>query len=858
LNVTNEDYVFDLPIPTEFYKMANEIKENLEPLSFEDWVSRFPPQKEQRLRSEYKGMEQVIIDDHINDSNLFLKAEFYPELKPPRPIHSSSVVLNYMVGRWLVPLAELFSSSLPEHLCFPLHNDSYLVGKFAGKYIERVKMMSDFSMFDSSQHSQALTFICDVFRLFGVPEDVVNLMMLDTSCIRVSTRKGHKYKAKGIRCSGRSETLLGNSILTMSVFLHVFEGNLLALLAKGDDIVAFLKHMVNTDSVKDRIFKLGFLAKIFQVDKYDLEFCSSYFIPCSRGLMLVPKPGKILAKVLWCKNTNFKAHEIEEQFVGILKGMRQTIGWLPGMKGLYENPLYVKKFKKVDSIRGEYNEYTEEIVEATAETLTWILVKYDLGYEQLLELESELKGVLPISLHSVASEAMIEMDWGKPTGREYLKSEQVSIDYFGLFCNVLFEEAIRWLHPIVFSIIIGLYESYNNGNVYNLLAHFTLGLVALDFGIVAAFMLHLLHNLLVSRGRKLDMRNKKQNQGKLLNQIASLKGQVRKNGKSGKRRKKANKPNGNAGFNMYANMLRDPCGCDLINGLHSTDEGILAKLKTAETSGGVTDEFGYILWCPHYCGAVGDKKIQCVGFATTSAANGPLNTVAEPAFSVGWWSPRGLTLTAGANSFVNSSTVSDFRLVSACIKATYTGTMSNSKGQIAYIENLPADTLLLGNGGAPATIDQLFNLSSHTTRCGVDDHEIRYRPNPTVTSTFKSDRDGVYTLGTAGASATVLTSEALRFSPTFFGFAWRGVISSDLFLECFQNIEWRPEAGSGYVNSVPRQLKPAGYLEQILKYLDDTAPGWTVASMNMAGYAAKQVSKMALTGAKSYGVRLIL
>lgn len=307
----------------------------------------------------------------------------------------------------------------------------------------------------------------------------------------------------------------------------------------------------------------------------------------------------------------------------------------------------------------------------------------------------------------------------------------------------------------------------------------------------------------------------------------------------------------------YARMLADPCGAELIQGLHSTDEGILAKLKTYESPSG-NNQFGYLLWCPHYAGTYGDNKAQTVAFTSTSA-NGPTNVTANPAFaSTDWTSVRGLTRGAAAVSFVSSTTVSDFRLVSACMRLGYTGTMSDSKGQLAYLENISSDALLLGNSGSPATIDDLFRMASHVERLGVDTHELKYRPNPTVTSTFKSDKDAVYTLGTPAASITNMSSEALRFSPTMFGFAWRGVISSDIYFELFQNIEWRPDAGSGYVTSIPQQVRPAGYLSAVLKYLDDNYPGWTHSAVRGAGYTAGRIAQMALSGSagRRYTIQL--
>ena len=299
---------------------------------------------------------------------------------------------------------------------------------------------------------------------------------------------------------------------------------------------------------------------------------------------------------------------------------------------------------------------------------------------------------------------------------------------------------------------------------------------------------------------------------------------------------------------QYAAMLADPCNATLVPGLHSSNEGILARLKTIESPNSAY-EYGFALWCPVYCGSYGSKKVQWIGFTSTAGNIGPLNTVADPAFATTTpTDTQGFSQSEGAESFVQSATVSDFRLISSCMTLKYTGSMSASKGVVGYLENVPADTLLVGNAGAPATVDQLFNLASQTKRLGVHEHELKYRTNSHISSVFKSDQDAVYTLGTAGASVTALTSEALRFSPTFYGYVWKGVVTSDLLFENVQNIEWRPEVNSGYSSTVPTQLQPPGYLDMVKKYLDDKYPGWTTQVIHGAAYGAGKLASAALTG----------
>ena len=852
---TPENFDFHVDVPPFIHEIGSRV--NLNPLTFDEWVSRFPSKKEKRLRREYEELKDHYFGNEINDSSLFLKAEFYSEQKPPRPIHSSNVVLNFRTGRWLVPLAEILSKELPDHIMFPLHSDSYRIGQFAQKFMQNRKVMCDFSQFDSTQHERALKLIGKALRILGIPAKIVDLMLLDIEWIKVRTRRGHKYVCRGLRVSGRSETLLGNTILTLMIFFWACP-EALAILVKGDDVVIFLPPNVDPAEVEARVSSQGFITKFKVCDWYDLEFCSSYFMPTSAGLMLTPKPGKMLAKTFWCKNTNYSEKDMQAQFASILKGLTNNFGYLPFLNSLYNTKCYLDWFDKVEPYYQDYNEYTDVQVSYTDETISWLQVKYDVSYEELCELGTELCGSLPIVLRSSAARKMITEDWGEPNSSDLLTvSQETKSDVTSIVILAWAEELARSCEPWLVSLVFGLYESYHSGSLYNLYGHLLLAWIMVTYGFGISLLCHILHNLfLVSRDLKqLSMVQKSKKQ--MRNEINSLKGQLKSNSapksnKSSRRRNRRSKQKSN-GLRAHASMLADPCKCDLQPGLLSTDEGILAKLKTTLTPGTAYTS-GYVIWCPHYAGDKANNKVQCVGYVTNLSNTGATNTVPLPAFAGTWGDNNGTAINVGATSFVQSSTVSDFRLISSCMRVGYTGQMTASAGQIAYIENLSADTALLGNGGSPCSVDQLFNLSSHVERLGVDMHENKYRPNSTIVSTFKSDRDAVYSVGD-GASVTSATSESLRFSPTFFGFAWKGAASDSLFFEFYQNIEWRPEVGSGYVSSVPRQLKPAGYLDTVLKYLDDNYPGWTTSAIKGSSFIAGKVARMAFAG--SYGPRSI-
>jgi hypothetical protein len=183
--------------------------------------------------------------------------------------------------------------------------------------------------------------------------------------------------------------------------------------------------------------------------------------------------------------------------------------------------------------------------------------------------------------------------------------------------------------------------------------------------------------------------------------------------------------------------------------------------------------------------------------------------------------------------------------------------MDASSGQLAVIDNLPAEALMDSGSGAVTTVNQLFNQAATVVRLGIDPHEVKYRPTDT-SNLFKTEREAPLFAGVPAASATTVSTEALRFGSRFIGFAWKNVGStSDLMFEWYQNIEWRPNNTSGFVAQVPRQLSTPGYFETVLKYLDDNHPGWQIAAKQVGMSTAQYLVKAAMTGVANRGMRTI-
>jgi hypothetical protein len=121
----------------------------------------------------------------------------------------------------------------------------------------------------------------------------------------------------------------------------------------------------------------------------------------------------LLAKTFWCKNTNYKLPQVEEQFAGILNGLKTNISHVPVLRALYRNPVYLR-WAHTEMIRQKYNEYSTEEHECSPETIKWFCRMYDVSVEQIEDAERHLSTAnFPIALEGDIYEQMIKTDWSR-------------------------------------------------------------------------------------------------------------------------------------------------------------------------------------------------------------------------------------------------------------------------------------------------------------------------------------------------------------------------------------------------------------------------------------------------------------
>jgi len=317
-------------------------------------------------------------------------------------------------------------------------------------------------------------------------------------------------------------------------------------------------------------------------------------------------------------------------------------------------------------------------------------------------------------------------------------------------------------------------------------------------------------------------------------------------------------------MNAYARMLTDPCDATLVPGMYGSEEGYLARFHRAVTlpdlsAGSAT--CALCLWVPDFhnqgqatTSVTRYNLLTWVGATTSQAVDlsGILASTSFPEFT-------SYAVPDPAYDFVAGTVCSDARMLSACIKLSYLGAVSTARGLIGHLD-LPWTAFEDAVSGSGVTIDQLFQLSQSVQRTAMEPLEIKATP-PLSEPPFKSHApygatsgaDGDYGIQyqppgtfTIGASAQVLNPRVIGFVFRGFDEDAGGKLSSQFVIDCYKNIEWRPQAKSGLTVPEPRRVSGGNVSHQVVAMLDAAMPGWKTRAHSMMRSGAQGLAYKAL------------
>lgn len=194
-----------------------------------------------------------------------------------------------------------------------------------------------------------------------------------------------------------------------------------------------------------------------------------------------------------------------------------------------------------------------------------------------------------------------------------------------------------------------------------------------------------------------------------------------------------------------------------------------------------------------------------------------------------------------ASGFAAGTVCEDARLLSSCIRMTYTGRQSDAAGIICPIRNLSLTDLIQRNdstgdfSGKGLSVSDLFKLSAVQERLGTTVHEIRSRDSDNELDEWQTIYDPAVYPGSYLAtqnSITTMDPAIQPREPACYGFAWRDVEAAQftkMYIELYKNFEWRPKSTAGISLPVEERISTVSNVPKAMQYLDRIKHGWDIA-----------------------------
>jgi len=301
-------------------------------------------------------------------------------------------------------------------------------------------------------------------------------------------------------------------------------------------------------------------------------------------------------------------------------------------------------------------------------------------------------------------------------------------------------------------------------------------------------------------------------------------------------------------------IIADPCSAPLAHGLYGDEQGYLTRLESTHTvASSGTSTCGYLLWFPNYTGTTaGGNPANMFTWQSADPGILPSNTIAQPFGSqVSASDVTAAAVRDPASVFLNGDFADSARLLSACVKMSYTGKLMDTQGQIIPVSGLTLDQLFTSGENSCIDVNSIFLLSKDPGRLGVDTAEVVYNPVDPGMERFRSPEDAAVTLGVPGVSTSIHGTDAENFQPTCVGFAWRGIQANSvnqLIFQITKNIEWKAARNSGMPNKSRTIGNGVSKVGAAVAALDRASPNWWNRATKTVKSAISQISSAAFTG----------
>lgn len=307
--------------------------QQVRPYTFDTWVSTFKPAKQQILRAIYEAGDYSGVDLFTASSFIKKEVALYanddPVYKDPRWVQGCPPALSVLVGRYVRKAAKKFHyrfkpSTVQDvkegrQIFYTCGMTSEGVGKALATAISLVSALKDpldeivfveddESRFDMHILGPHFALLDRIYRRI-FPRKIANLLRR-TAFMRGKSgarkTKPTKYGIAFTMQSGWPDTSFADTIINaiLKYYVHGFGKNWVTIICGDDSVTVTTKSQLAALGSWEGIAKLytgmgmevtGFVRQ----HVLDVEFCSSIFYPSGDDFILMPKPGRFLAKLCW-------------------------------------------------------------------------------------------------------------------------------------------------------------------------------------------------------------------------------------------------------------------------------------------------------------------------------------------------------------------------------------------------------------------------------------------------------------------------------------------------------------------------------------------------------------------------------
>jgi hypothetical protein len=414
------------------FKMVKRVED---PLPVEAWLSTFPPERREALRRVIKdGLElPPMVASSFIKRELVVKDVSDPIFKDPRFIQGCPIELTAATGRWLRKLAKRVRQSLRPKI---FHSSELAAGRqiiytcglsseaIGASFADSIELITslcsdgehlvfledDQSRFDMHLLSGPFGYLERLYYRW-LPRRVARALCRETS--RGRTNLGTKYSVPYTMQSGWPDTSVGDTLVNaaMKYTIHGVGRKWISIVC-GDDSVTIttdreLARCGGLDGICAKYADLGMeVTAHTNVDPLLVEFCSGRFFPVGQGFVLMPKTGKLLAKLCWDPTDRSLPNQ-----VAWLRGIAETLchyGQLdPLLKSLGQRMKSLTGSGKV--IRERENEFKHTIRGAVSAVATDAYTYYDVHYGMSASDVDSLVDVLSkVCVGSLCSDARLQ------------------------------------------------------------------------------------------------------------------------------------------------------------------------------------------------------------------------------------------------------------------------------------------------------------------------------------------------------------------------------------------------------------------------------------------------------------------